>query len=132
MSNTPNELKYTRTHEWARPEKDQSHIMVIGITDHAQQLLGDIVYVQLPNIGDKVTLGQEVGVIESVKAAADFYSPLSGEITAVNDHLSSAPELINTEPYDKGWLYKLKLTQPAEVTELLSAEDYSLFATEEH
>lgn len=122
MSNTPNELKYASTHEWARLEEDGS--VTIGITDHAQNALGDVVYVELPEVGTEVHTGQEAGVVESVKAASDVYAPLSGKVIAINTALEDAPETINSDPYHAGWFYKIDPTDSAELDELLSAEDY--------
>lgn len=132
MSHIPKELRYTRTHEWTQQNSAQDNTVTVGITEHAQQLLGDIVYVQLPNVGDKVNLGQEVGVIESVKAAADFYSPMTGEVVAVNDALLQTPELVNSAPYTEGWLFKLKIANAAEIDDQLNAEGYELLIAEDH
>lgn len=120
MSNIPAELKYTRTHEWVREE--EPGVCVVGITDHAQHLLGDIVYVELPEISRQAEIGNEISVIESVKAAADVYSPLSGEVIAVNERLTDEPQLINSSPYQDGWLFKIKLTENN--ADLLDAEIY--------
>lgn len=128
MNKIPNNLKYTRTHEWANTESAE---ITVGITDHAQQLLGDIVFVKLPEIGQTINIADEVGVIESVKAAADFYSPVSGEITAINDALLTAPEKINQDPYQAGWLFKIKSTKPAELEELLDADGYTQLIAED-
>ena len=123
MSHIPSELKYVSTHEWVKTEVDGT--VTIGITDHAQALLGDLVFVQLPDIGDTVTISQDTAVVESVKAASDVYAPLSGEIIACNEALAQTPELINNAPYTEGWLFKLKLSNPAELDNLLSADAYS-------
>ncbi|MFN7098328.1 MAG: glycine cleavage system protein GcvH [Gammaproteobacteria bacterium] len=122
MSNVPNELKYTSSHEWVRLETDGT--VTIGITDHAQALLGDLVFVQLPDIGDTVKVGQDTAVVESVKAASDVYAPLSGEIIAHNDTLVQTPDLINTAPYTDGWIFKIKLSNTTELSKLLDAETY--------
>lgn len=122
MSHLPEELKYAASHEWARLEGD---VVTVGITDHAQDALGDLVFVELPAVGDVVSAGQEAGVVESVKAASDIYAPVSGEIIAINDALVDAPEIVNTEPYAGGWLYKIKVADAAELDELLSAEAYA-------
>ncbi|REH39988.1 glycine cleavage system H protein [Paraperlucidibaca baekdonensis] len=122
MSQLPAELKYAASHEWARLDGD---VVTVGITDHAQDALGDLVYVELPNVGDAVSAGQEAGVVESVKAASDIYAPVSGEIIAINDALVDAPEIVNTEPYAGGWLYQIKISDAAELGELLSAEEYA-------
>jgi glycine cleavage system H protein len=120
--NVPNNLKYAKTHEWVRVEGD---VATVGITDHAQQELTDIVYVELPEIGARVEAGQECAVVESVKAASDIYAPLSGDVVAVNEELSHAPELVNEDPYGKGWMFKVKLSDAGELNELLSADDYA-------
>ena len=118
----PKNLKYAKTHEWVRVE---GNVAVVGITDHAQQELTDIVYVELPSVGAQVEATKESAVVESVKAASDIYAPVSGEIVAANEELSSAPELVNEDPYGKGWLFKVKMSDPAELDELLSPDDYS-------
>ena len=122
MNQLPAELKYAASHEWARLEGD---VVTVGITDHAQDALGDLVFVELPTVGDVVSAGQEAGVVESVKAASDIYAPVSGEIIAINDALVDAPEIVNTEPYAGGWLYQIKISDAAELDELLSAEEYA-------
>ncbi len=123
MSNTlPEELKYTKTHEWGLKESDD--VVIIGITDHAQQLLGDMVFVELPEVGDTVGMGDELGVVESVKAASDFYAPVSGEVIEVNSELTNAPSLVNSDPYGDGWLVKIRMDEPEEYDELVSAEEY--------
>lgn len=106
MSQIPADLKYTKTHEWARLNPDGS--VTVGITDHAQTQLGDMVFVELPELGRKVTAGEECAVVESVKAASDVYSPITGEVTAVNEALTDKPELVNQEPYGEGWLFQLQ------------------------
>jgi glycine cleavage system H protein len=121
MSNIPTELKYTRTHEWVRQEADGTY--TVGITDHAQHLLGDIVYVELPEMGRKVETGNEVTVVESVKAAADVYSPLSGEVVAINEQLNADPQLVNSSPYESGWLFRLK-SSDVNTNDLLDAKAY--------
>jgi glycine cleavage system H protein len=118
---TPNDLKYTKSHEWVRVEGDTA---VVGITDHAQHELTDIVYLELPTAGAEVEAGKPCAVVESVKAASDIYAPVSGEIIAVNEELGEAPELINDDPYGKGWMFKIKMTNTGELGELLSADDY--------
>lgn len=130
MSNTlPEELKYTKTHEWALREEDD--VVMVGITDHAQQLLGDMVFVELPEVGDNVSMGDEVGVVESVKAASDFYAPVSGEVIEVNTELANAPSLVNSDPYGDGWLIKIRMDEPEEYDELVSAEEYEETLSEE-
>lgn len=124
-----NDLKFTSTHEWLKEEQNE---VVIGITDHAQQLLGDMVFVELPEIGDTVNAGDELGVVESVKAASDFYAPISGVVTAVNTAVIENPAIVNNEPYTSGWLVKLKPSHPSEIQNLLSAEQYQNETSEEH
>lgn len=123
MSETPSDLKYASTHEWARDEGDGT--VTVGITDHAQDALGDVVYVELPEIGTTLTVGDEAGVVESVKAASDIYSPVSGEVIAINELLENAPETINDSPYDDGWFFKIKLAEPEELDDLMDAEAYA-------
>jgi glycine cleavage system H protein len=122
MSDIPSELKYTKTHEWVRLDDDGG--AVVGITDHAQQLLGDLVFVELPEIDIDITAQEEAGVVESVKAASDIYAPVNGEIMAINERLSETPELINTDPYGDGWIFKIRLSDENELDELLDAEEY--------
>ena len=124
-----NDLKFTSTHEWLREEDNE---VTVGITEHAQQLLGDMVFVELPKIGDEVGVGDELGVVESVKAASDFYAPISGIVTAINDTLATNPALVNTDPYVEGWLVKLKPSHPQEIQNLLSAEQYEDETAEDH
>lgn len=124
-----NDLKFTTTHEWLKTEQNE---VTIGITDHAQQLLGDMVFVELPEIGDEVQAGEELGVVESVKAASDFYAPVSGIVTAVNEAVADNPAIVNTEPYTNGWLVKLKPSHPDEINSLLSADQYQNEIAEEH
>lgn len=123
MSNIPGELKYLSSHEWARLEEDGT--VTVGITDHAQDLLGDVVFVELPEVGSEVSNGEEAGVVESVKAASDIYSPVSGEVIAVNDALEEAPETVNSDPYNDGWFFKVKPSDKAELDALLDAEGYA-------
>lgn len=122
MSSIPGELKFTATHEWVRTEPDGS--VVVGITDHAQELLGDLVFVELPDVGAACTAGQECCVVESVKAAADVYCPLAGVIEAVNEDLLNAPELINSAPYEQGWLFRLTPDSAEGLAALLDADGY--------
>jgi len=122
--NYPSELKYTKTHEWVRLEGD---VAVVGITDFAQDALGDVVFVDLPQTGRTVEAGAAVAVVESVKTASDIYAPVSGEIIEVNSALSDKPELINQSPYAEGWLFKMKVN-PSDVNGLLSAADYQAVA----
>ena len=118
----PPELNYVDTHEWIRDEGDGS--VTIGITEHAQEALGDVVFVELPEVGKELSAGDDFGVVESVKAASDLYSPLSGEILAVNSDLEDSPETINEAPYEAGWLIKLRLSDKGELDGLLDAEAY--------
>ncbi|HEX5793592.1 MAG TPA: glycine cleavage system protein GcvH [Rheinheimera sp.] len=122
MSSIPKGLKYASSHEWARD--DGNGIYTVGITEHAQGLLGDMVFVELPEVGDSVTQGDDCAVAESVKAASDIYAPLSGEIVEVNDALADSPELVNSSPYEDGWMFKIKLSDDAELSALLDAEGY--------
>ena len=123
MSNIPSALKYATSHEWVRVESDGT--VTIGITEHAQDLLGDMVFVEVPDIGDSVTTGDDVAVAESVKAASDIYAPVSGEVIAVNEDLEDAPELVNADAYGDGWLFKLRLEDESELDALLDAEGYA-------
>lgn len=123
MSDIPSELRYVDTHEWARLEEDGT--VTIGITDHAQEALGDIVYVELPELDTDGIAGDEAGVVESVKAASDVYYPITGTVIAVNSALAESPEIINTDPYGEGWFYKLKPNDPADLDDLLDAEGYA-------
>lgn len=131
MSNVPNELKYTKSHEWVRLESDGS--ITVGITDHAQSLLGDMVFVELPEVGTNYASGEECAVVESVKAASDVYSPVSGEIIAVNDALPDAPETVNQDAYDSGWMFRMSVEDEGELAELMDADAYNEFvASESH
>ena len=122
MSNIPKELRYPATHEWVRPEGNG--IFTVGITEHAQGLLGDMVFVELPDIGDEVSTGDDIVVAESVKAASDVYAPISGEILEINEELEDSPELVNSDPFGDGWMFKVKAEDVAEVEALLDAEGY--------
>ncbi|PNK60067.1 glycine cleavage system protein GcvH [Psychrobacter sp. FDAARGOS_221] len=122
MSNVPSELKYVASHEWLRLEDDGT--ITVGITDHAQDALGDIVYVELPDVGDTVAVDDEVAVVESVKAASDVYAPITGEVVAINEALEDEPEVINTDPYGDGWMYRIKPDNVDDYEALLSAEEY--------
>lgn len=122
MSNIPADLKYVASHEWLRREADGT--ITVGITDHAQDLLGDVVYVELPEVGSIVEADQEIAVVESVKAASDVYAPISGEIVEINEELVDNPEWANEEPYGKAWFFKVKPTNPADYDGLMSAEEY--------
>jgi glycine cleavage system H protein len=120
--NSPTELRYTATHEWVRDNGDGT--VTVGITTHAQEALGELVYVELPQAGRQVGAGDACVVVESTKAASDVYAPVAGEIVAVNDALSSAPQQVNESPYDTGWLFTLRPQDPSAVATLLSAADY--------
>ncbi|MBS0882821.1 glycine cleavage system protein GcvH [Pantoea sp. JGM49] len=122
MSNVPNELKYRDSHEWVREEADGT--FTVGITEHAQELLGDMVFVDLPDVGATFAAGDDCAVAESVKAASDIYAPLSGEIVAVNEELADAPELVNSEPYAAGWLFRIKASDVSELDSMLDADAY--------
>ena len=129
MSNQPQDLKYAETHEWVRDEGEG--MFTVGISDHAQELLGDLVFVELPEVGAALTAGDECAVIESVKAASDVYSPLTGEVTEVNEALADAPETINDDPYVDGWIFKLQAADPAELENLMDADAYTAHAESE-
>jgi glycine cleavage system H protein len=122
MSNIPADLRYAKSHEWLKSESDGT--ATVGISDYAQSSLGDITYVQLPKVGATLKAGETFGVVESVKAASDLYSPVAGTVVAVNSALDSAPETLNTAPYDGAWIMKLKVTNPAEAATLLDAAAY--------
>ena len=123
MKNIPGDLKFLSSHEWARIESDGT--ITIGISDHAQDLLGDIVFVELPEVGQTLDAETDAAIVESVKAASDVYSPLSGEVMEVNSLLEDQPEIINSSPYEDGWFYKLTPSDLSELDNLLSPEDYS-------
>jgi len=123
MSEIPGDLKFLSSHEWVRVEPDGS--VTIGISDHAQDLLGDIVFVELPDIGQSIDAETDAAIVESVKAASDVYSPISGEITEVNSILEDQPEIINSSPYEDGWFFKMMPSDLDEIENLLSPEDYS-------
>jgi len=123
MSDIPGDLKFLSSHEWARVESDGT--ITIGISDHAQDLLGDIVFVELPEVGQSVDAENDTAIVESVKAASDVYSPLSGEVIEVNSLLEDQPEIINSSPYENGWFFKLTPSDLGELDNLLSPEDYS-------
>ena len=123
MSEIPGDLKFLKSHEWARVEGDGK--VTVGISDHAQALLGDLVYVELPTIGDHVDAGNACAVVESVKAASDIYAPVSGTVTAVNDALSDKPETINEDAYGDGWIFTLEIDEPKQLDELLEPDDYA-------
>jgi glycine cleavage system H protein len=122
MSNTPSNLKFVKTHEWLRVESYGS--VTVGITDHAQHALGDVVFVEAPEVGRECKAGEACAVVESVKAASDIYSPIGGTVIAANGELSGTPELLNQGPYEQGWIFKLKPNNPAEIEALLDAKEY--------
>ena len=122
MSEVPLELGYAATHEWAK--QDEEGLIVVGISDHAQDALGDIVYVELPEVGQQIVAGEEAGVVESVKAASDIYAPVSGAVEEINEGLEDSPETVNQDPYGDGWFFKLKVTDERELDDLLDAEAY--------
>ena len=123
MSEIPGDLKFLKSHEWARVE--DSGRITVGISDHAQGLLGDLVYVELPNVGDSVEQGGAAAVVESVKAASDVYAPVAGKIVEVNSALSDKPETINEDAYGEGWLFVIEASEPDQLNELLSPDDYA-------
>ncbi len=122
MSQTPSELRYAITHEWARREDDGT--VTVGITDHAQEALGDVVFVELPEVGTVFAAADDAGVVESGKAASDVYAPMGGEVIAINSMLEDEPEIVNSDPYNDGWFYKLQPADTSDLDALLSAEDY--------
>ncbi len=130
MSSIPNDLRYLESHEWARAEADGT--VTVGISDHAQGALGDLVFVEVPEVGKVLTKGGAAAVVESVKAASDVYSPVSGEVIAANDSLNGSPELVNEDPYGKGWLFKIKPSNPTELEQLLDAAAYGKVVEAEH
>lgn len=123
MSNVPSELKYVASHEWIRDEGEG--VVTVGITDHAQDLLGDVVFVELPDLDAEIAAGDDIGVVESVKAASDVYAPLSGKVIAINEELEDAPEMVNSDPYGDGWFFRIRLSDPEELKELLDADSYT-------
>lgn len=131
MSEIPGDLKFQKSHEWVRIEQDGT--VTVGISDHAQGALGDLVYVELPEVGSEVQAGNGVAVVESVKAASDIYAPVSGEVIAVNDVLSDKPETINEDAFGDGWIFKLKISDKSELDDLLDPDAYAeLIENEDH
>ena len=124
----PEDLRYTREHEWARRKGNQ---VVVGITDFAQHQLGDVVYVELPDVGDPVKKGESFGVVESTKAVSELFSPLSGKVVEVNDPLADAPETVNEDPYEEGWMITIQPSDPAELEQLMDAKAYKAFVEEQ-
>ena len=129
MSNIPADLKYTKSHEWVR--QGQNGAVEIGITDHAQSALGDLVFVEVPEVGRALRAGDACAVVESVKAASDVYSPVTGKVTASNGALASQPELLNQDPYEAGWLFRLETSESADAAGLMSAAAYASFLADE-
>ena len=123
MSNIPSELKYATSHEWVRLEGNG--VVTVGITEHAQELLGDMVFVELPDVDDSISTGDDVAVAESVKAASDIYAPISGTVIEVNEALEDSPELVNSDAFGEGWLFKVKLDDAGELANLLDADGYA-------
>ena len=129
MSQNPSELYYAKTHEWVRREEDGT--VTVGITEHAQDALGDVVYVETPEVGDSIAAGDQAGVVESVKAASDIYAPVTGEVIAINEALEDAPETVNSDAFNEGWFFKLQPEDMGELDALMSAEEYEQFCDEE-
>lgn len=129
MSQNPSELYYAKTHEWVRREEDGT--VTVGITEHAQGALGDVVYVETPEVGDSIAAGDQAGVVESVKAASDIYAPVTGEVIAINEALEDAPETVNSDAFNDGWFFKLQPEDMGELDALMSAEEYEQFCDEE-
>ena len=128
MSNVPEELRYTKSHEWIRVDEDGN--LTVGITYHAQEQMGDLVYVELPDVGRTVGDAEELAVVESVKAASDVYSPLAGEVAEVNEALTDAPELVNSDPYGEGWLFKLTPNDVSDLDDMMDADEYTELAAD--
>jgi glycine cleavage system H protein len=128
MANTPEDLSYTKDHEWVRPKGDQA---TVGITDHAQHQLGDVVYVELPKVGDKFEASEPFGSVESVKAVSEVYMPLGGSVVEVNESLNDSPEQVNEDPYGDGWMIRIKIDNPAQVDALLTSIEYEDYIKEE-
>jgi len=131
MSNAPSHLKYAKSHEWVETISEGTYR--VGISDHAQDLLGDMVFIELPEVGQTISAQEECAVVESVKAASDVYSPLSGEVVEINEALVDGPDLVNRDPYGDGWLFTVKATDPDELDELIAADEYiKLSADDDH
>ena len=129
MSNIPDDLKYASTHEWISVNEDG--LVTVGISDHAQEALGDIVFVELPEAGASVNSKEEIAVVESVKAASDIYSPLTGEVVEINESLLDSPETVNASPYELGWFFKIRMDNEAELDDLMNSESYSEYCDNE-
>ena len=125
MSQTPSELYYAKTHEWVRCEEDGT--VTVGITEHAQDALGDVVFVETPDVGDSIAAGDQAGVVESVKAASDIYAPIGGDVTDTNEALEDTPEVVNSEAFTDGWFFKMQPHDLGELDELMSADEYVAF-----
>ena len=128
MANIPDDLRYSKDHEWVRVEGD---VAIVGITDYAQDSLGDVVYVELPKVGDEFAANESFGSVESVKAVSEVFSPVSGEIVGTNEALTDSPEKVNTDPYGEGWMIRVKLSNPGEVDSMLTAAEYEDFTKAE-
>ncbi|MGH3915193.1 MAG: glycine cleavage system protein GcvH [Pseudonocardiaceae bacterium] len=128
MSSVPEDLKYSKDHEWARQRAD---VVVVGLTDHAQRQLGDVVYVELPNVGDHFEATEPFGSVESVKAVSEMYTPVTGEVITVNEGLSESPELLNEDPYGEGWLIEIRMTDAAQLAGLLTPAEYTDYIQQE-
>src|SRR6185369_175494 len=128
MANTPEDLSYTKDHEWVRVKEN---LATVGITDHAQNQLGDVVYVELPKVGDKFEASEPFGSVESVKAVSEIYMPVSGTVTGVNESLNDSPELVNEDPYGDGWMIRISIDNPAQVDALLTSIEYDDYIKEE-
>jgi glycine cleavage system H protein len=131
MSDVPNDLLYTEEHEWVRVEAGEDTLVTIGITDYAQDKMGDVVMVELPEVGDSVSTGAAIGAIESPKSVSDVFSPVGGEVAAVNEELEDAPEFVNDEPYGDGWIVRITVSDVSELKGLLSPEAYTAFCAEQ-
>jgi glycine cleavage system H protein len=129
LSNIPSDLRYTKSHEWVRAAQNGG--VEIGITDHAQSALGDLVFVEVPQVGRVLSAGEASAVVESVKAASDVYSPVSGKVIANNDALAAHPELLNQDPYGAGWMFRVQTTAPIDAAALMSAADYAIYLADE-
>ena len=129
MSETPGDLKFQKSHEWVRVEQDGT--VTVGISDHAQESLGDLVYVELPEVGSSATVGNGIAVVESVKAASDIYAPVSGEVIAVNETLGDTPEVINEDAYGDGWIFKVRMANKGELDDLMTADEYDEMVKDE-
>ena len=130
MTTIENDRRYTKDHEWTMVDDGDSTVLVVGITDYAQSQLGDVVMVELPEVGDNVDQGEVCGAVESPKSVSDIFSPVSGQIVAVNEELLDQPELVNAQPYDEGWMLKFRMDEPKQLDELMDAAQYKAFVEE--